>query len=379
MRHLIGCEVGNYDIKLMNMSKETISVINVISPGRNRRTLGDSKKSLINLLDVTIDTKSIPKERWFAGGLAFTDGEKKFKPTRENKKSENPLTIIQQLTTVAYSLFDINNPVKEVNIKLGTCLPTEEYFDEDTDFISILTNKLKGYSHTIEFNDPAFKGNNKEAKIILNIEEVSILPEGSAGQIATTYDWNGKPIIDDLEYKTIMNLDIGSIDTDVSILENGDFLSKGFFGIKGGTTAVLRKIADEIKDEYGGNKLDTHLIDYHIRSKTPIRVGNEIVSLENLLKMTERHYEMEAWSLVNELQEEFKDRGIDKAGINLTNLIGGGPQFFETGFKKHFSTSKNIEVKIPNNPRYAVVEGALKSIVFEEQGADPEGAEVFTD
>lgn len=92
MKRMIGCEVGNYDTKLMTREKALINLIeakggskindaamlnilNVVAPAKERRSLGAGNKALINLLDVTIETKEAEAcGRWFVGGLAHTEG-----------------------------------------------------------------------------------------------------------------------------------------------------------------------------------------------------------------------------------------------------------------------------------------------------------------
>lgn len=375
MKRMIGCEVGNYDTKFMTREKALIDLIvakggqkiddavvmpilNAVAPAKERRSLGVGNKALINLLDVTIDTKE--KEacgRWFVAGLAHTEGTQIFKPTRDDEKSENPMTIVMLLTTIAFALYDPAKTKQKEVVSLGTLLPTEEYFKDG--IAQRFVDKIKG-EHKITFNDAAFKGCEITVKIS---EDVELLPEGAAGQTATTFDWNGQPFDPSYTMKTVVNIDIGSIDTDVSIMQDGEFVSKGFFGIKGGTTDVLRSIATELSENHG-YKPDTHKLDYHIRTKKPLLIGNQIV--DSLDKIAESHYEQSAWILSNKLTEELKDRAIDKQQLNGVNLIGGGPEFFEKGFKRHFESS-HMKIVVPANARFKNVEGVLKSLVFRSQ------------
>lgn len=378
MRKLIACEVGNFDTKLVTEDyrknkEKKISVLNIVSRARKRRSYGKKTKNLINLLDVTIESPALKKERWFVGGLAFKEGEEYMKPTRETKKAENPQTIIQLLTTIAYQLYDPEKPVKTETIALSTLLPTEEYWSEK-DYVEILRKKLKG-KHKVIFHDEAFKG----AEITLDIEHLLINPEGAVGQIACVYDWDGKvqKNIKNYEYKTILNIDIGSIDTDVSILKEGEFLEKGSFGIKGGTTAVLRDIAKDIKAIYG-HEFDIHKLDYHIRTKKPLYIGNKEITKE-ISEIAEKHYANSAKLLADRITEELQDRRINKYEINITNMIGGGAPFFKNGFINHFA-NEYMEIVMPEDPRFANVEGALKALLFEmQQQSSEEDDEIFGD
>lgn len=369
----IGCEVGNYDTKLMTRDDKVMSllkgregvvvddgmttnVLNVVSRGSQRRSLGSVKPILVNLLDVTITTKDKQAcGRWFVGALAIKEGVNQIKPTREDEKYKNPITNVLMLTTLAYSLFDPNEAVKTERVRLGTLLPTEEYFTEGA--AVQFKEKLVG-THTIKFNDPAFEG----AIITLTIEkDIEILPEGAAGQTATTFDWDGNPFDEEYENKTIMNIDIGSVDTDVSIMEEAEFKSKGFFGLKGGTKDVLRGIASEI-NQIHGHTVDTHKLDHFIRFNKLLKIGT--IEVKDLQEIAERHYDEHAWTLANELTEQLKDRQIDKGSLHEVNLIGGGPEFFEKGIVKHFGNSSYMSIKVAENARFKNVEGVLKTLLF---------------
>ncbi len=375
MAKLIGTEVGNYDTKLMTCDKTLmklmkdkepveigkgygLSVLNIISPGKDRRQLGINKSSdLINLLDVTITTKDkTASGRWFVGGLALKEGIKKFKPTRDDEKAKNPMTIVMMLTTLAYALYDPTEPKKKEIISLATLLPTEEYFKSDK--IDDYLAKLKG-EHKVVFNDSNFNS----AEITIKINDIELLTEGGAGQVAIMYDFNGELNDPSYESKTVMNIDIGSIDTDISVMENGNFLSKGFFGIKGGTLDVVREVSRYIKDKYDGYSIDTHKLDYHILNNVPLRIGGQ--EQLDLAEISESYFENAAWVLSNQIIEALRDREIDRHALNEVNVIGGGITFYESGLKKHFETG-DMKINVPEHARFKNVEGALKSLVFKK-------------
>jgi hypothetical protein len=385
MKRMIGCEVGNYDTKLMTREAALIglieskggkqvdeavvmNVLNAVAPAKERRSLGVGNRALSNLLDVTIEThEKAACGRWFVGGLAHTEGTQIFKPTREDEKASNPMTIVMLLTTLAFALYDPAKAKQKEVVSLATLLPTEEYFKDG--LVEAFVAKIKG-EHKVKFHDAAFKG----AEVVLKIDgDIELLPEGAAGQTATTFDWNGEPFDPSYITKTIVNIDIGSIDTDISVMQDGDFVSKGFFGIKGGTTDVLRSIAAEINERHS-YKIDTHKLDYHIRSKKPLYIGTR--HIEDLDSMASKHYDQHAWHLSNRLTEELKDKAIDKQALHEVNLIGGGPEFYEKGFKQHFE-SPYMSIVVPSNARFKNVEGALKSLMM--RGLDAVEGEVFQD
>ena len=377
MKKFIGCEVGNYDTKLMTREKSIMSyselkkgqlltseeamvlgIINVVAPGHERRSLKLSTDSLYNLLDVTIETKELEANgRWFVGDLALKEGSQILKPTREDEKWKNPTTLIMILTTIAFALFDPALPVKKENIGVGTLLPTEEYFKGKN--AEEFLKRLKG-EHTVIFNDAAFNG----AKITFNIDNnVELIPEGAAGQVATIFDWEGFTYDPQYNKKVIMNIDIGYIDTDVSVMREGDFVSKGFFGLKSGTSDVLMNIANQIALEYD-YKIDTHLLDYYIRTKKPLMIGSKEV--KNLSEIAEKQFAQSAWLLSNKLSEELRDKAISKQELNEVNIIGGGANFYVLGLQKHFET-EHMTLNMPTNTRFKNVEGVLKSLLFKQK------------
>lgn len=395
----IGCEVGNFDTKLVaaNMidikeddykdKVKPVAILNMVSTGQDRRTYGNDKvggkaRSLVNLLDVTIEAvDSEACGRWFVGGLAFKVGKKIIKPNKNTKKSESPQTIIMMLTTIAYYLFDPNNPIKTKRIKLSTLLPSEEYAPkkisnkdvEDKDYVDIFSKKLIG-KHKIIFNDPAFLG----AEITIEIEDLSINPEGAVAQIASIYNWEGqiKKEFQGLENKIIMNIDFGSIDTNVSILEDGEFVDDGIFGFKGGTVEVLKQISQDIESSEGV-LIDTFKIDFHIRSKRPIFAGDKDIT-ELLDKLKEERYKQAGWAMANDVNEQLSDRGIDTNGISIIGFSGGGSQFFRKSVEPKV---KGVQTKItePKNARFANAEGACKQLVFDRYSSEEESKDIFED
>ncbi len=392
MKKLIACEIGNFDSKTMDETMvdiktgeyktEPITILNMISIGHSRRSysnnLSETKgNELINLLDVTIETEidSLACGHWFVGGLAFKDGKKIRKPNTVSKKSTNPQTIVMLLTSLAYALYDPQKPKKSESIKLGTLLPIEEYFPnppDTTDYENILREKLSGKKSTVKFNDGAFQ----EAEITIIIDDPDINPEGAAAQIACIYNWDAtvKKELKGLEHKTTMNIDFGSIDTNVSILQNGDFLEKGIFGFKGGTTEVFKNIAEEINAEKG-YLYDPFKLDYHVRTNRPLMLGDEDI-IELLKKKTKESFSKAGWTMGMDIIGELEDRGIIIDEISIINYTGGGSQFFKDDVNTYIKRSYT-KVTEHKNPRFANVEGVLKQLVFERLAAESNNKDVF--
>lgn len=382
----IGCEVGNYDSKLIsretqvlkNLKKKghvvdtvgMISIYNCVAHGYERRILGTSTTPLINALDITVKSKSA-EGRWFIGALALKEGKEVIKPTRETLKSTNDSTVIMLLGTLAYALYDPDKKTKKETISLGTLLPTEEYF-EHNGHVEDYLKKLVG-RHTVTFNDPLFDG----AVVEIEIVDVELLPEGAAGHMAVTYDWDGNAIDEEYTNKTVMNIDIGSIDVDISIMENGEFVSRGFMGLKGGTTSSLRDIASDIHRNHG-HAPDTIQIDYHIRAGKDLRIGNKVLPHAELLDLANEHYERQAIQMSDNITENMLDQGLDKGMINEVNLIGGGAEFFFSGIKRRFETNL-MAIKIADNARFKNVEGVLKSLILKKLTSNEAEAKTFVE
>lgn len=381
MNKRVGCEVGNFDTKFMTKnpeivglltergykadsdSKVTLNIINVVSPAMMRRSFGTGMNALENKLDVTIKSNDeAVSNRWFVGGLALREGKDQFKPNSETEKSKNPMTMVMLLTTLAYSLYDPKNPIKNETVALGTCLPPEEYFCETEDKQAMFLKKIKG-EHEVIFNDPAFNG----ARIRLNIVETELLPEGTGSHIANTYDWDGNFKDPKIEEKSVLTIDIGSIDITVSYMNKGEFSGNGFFGIKGGTIDVLREISMRIHEEHG-TKFEPHEIDFHLRNEKPLLIpqkdnGSVTLSATELNAIMKTEYSKKAMLISNELAEQLRDRGIRKEFLHHINLAGGGAEFFKPGLDKYFD-ARNAKMVVSENARFKNVEGALKSLTF---------------
>jgi plasmid segregation protein ParM len=361
---VIGADVGNDALKIVlgegNFEKKIeFEIMNVVAPGYDRRIMKAEKGHLSNFLDVNIEINKKDLGRYFVGGLAFTESrDDLMERTSSDTKADNQDTIILLMTGLAYSLYDPNNLKKTENIAIGTLLPTEEYFIDDL-LKKYDENFVESNQYKIKFNSPLFN----KAEITLNFVDRDIIPEGTAAAVASTYNTNGSPKADmkNVENEIHLGIDIGAITTDISLLENGEFNTKGFFGLPIGTSQPQDKIIADIKAETG-LELTRHQVDYYLRNEKPLKLnvnGVHIDFTQRLKDMKEARYKWFIKLLMNSLNKELSTRGIKKALIDKVNMAGGGSIIAKDYFEKEF---KSGVVKLVDNPRFANANGALISI-----------------
>ncbi|MDT8718241.1 ParM/StbA family protein [Clostridium sp. 19966] len=374
----IGADAGNDSLKLYleeenYEGKKELEVMNVIAPGYKRRTLGTEKGHLSNLLDVTIQSEGKELGRYFVGGLAFKENrEDLIEKSKKDKKAKSLDTIILIMTGCAYALYDPNNLEKTENVALGTLLPTEEYFYEDEDLVEIFEKNFKGKSYEVTFNSPAFNG----AKITINIVDDEITPESAAGHLAVVYNAEGgfNEGMEKFKDETIIGIFIGSITTEISVFQNGEFLDKGFKGIPLGTSDPLDKIL------YDLGLLDImsrHQLDFTIRNNKKLiaNINGKTEDMTEKLKISkERRFNEFVKTLVNRINNRLAPSGINIELANRINMGGGGSITCFDSFKKEFNAGNTELVK---NARFANALGALYSIVSKQNDKEAAADEVL--
>lgn len=385
---LMGVDVGNDAIKVVMLEENNgdaaikkCEVMNVLSPGYSRRNYGVKKAHLSNLLDVTVYEESKQAERrsfgrYFVGGLAYKENRGDIiERTAEDIKAESDDTIILLTTSIAYALFNPGNPIKTENVALGTLLPTEEFFNDKDDLRQKFQEKLLNKTYTVEFHDPEFLG----AKITINIIDEEINPEGAAAALAYSFniDGNEKEDIGNIMEEVHLGIDIGSVTTDVSVFEYGEFSPKGHFGVLLGTSQPLDKIAADIKDEWDAD-ITRHQLDYIIRNnkKLVINVNGKSQDItEELKKHKDEKFGHFIKLLVNNINKELRIRGVNTAFISRVNMAGGGSILYIDGFKKEF---KKDNVYLAEDARYANATGALISVILKRKLSEAAADEVLS-
>jgi len=367
----IGSDVGNDALKIIldqpnYEGKTKIEVMNVVAQGYKRRIMGTEKGHPANLLDVTITSegKAIGSGRYFVGGLAFSENrDDLIEKTKRDVKATNIDTIILLMTGIAYSLYDPNKPIKTESIALGTLLPTEEYWydGEDKagnvlpdDYLVKEFEKRLQKEYTVKFHSPVFKN----AEITIKIEDYDIVPEGVAGHMAVIYDEKGNTREGvKVENEVHLGIIIGSITTEVSVYNNGEFDPRGFVGIPLGTSDPLDKIIDSL-----GIDMTRHQVDYLLRNKKQLNVnmgGNTIDLTPRLNSEAEDKFGFFTKQVVNSLNKKLSRQGIKTNLVTRINLGGGGAITTADSFKKEFNHGNIV---LANDPRFANALGALYSI-----------------
>ncbi|WP_026486544.1 ParM/StbA family protein [Caldanaerobius polysaccharolyticus] len=362
---LIGVDIGNDSVKVKTKDSE-FNIMNLVSAGYNRRVFGQEAGHLINLLDVSIESKGRQMGRYFVGGLAFKENRgDMIEKSRGETKAESDITYIMVLTSLAYSLYDENNPVKKEYVTLGAGLPTEEYFNDRLQ--DLFKSRLKG-THKVTFHSPNFNG----AQITLVIDRVEIIPEGTSAALSILYDEKGhfKEKYEHLRDKLILIIDIGSLTVDVSTMENGTFVGKGFFGINKGIADPLNSILLDLKNNYG-YETSRHKLDYFLRRYGVIEFGGNKIQLA---EMAEKHFEDFTRVMANQIYKELDMRGINISDVYTTFIVGGGAITLRNYLDKYLHFSR---LEFAENPLMANAEGYLKSISFLTASGEDEKKEVF--
>lgn len=328
----VGVDLGNDAFKIIGPSKKELFVLNLISPWYQRRVITEDTRFPLNLLEVDITSKKKNIGKFFVGGMAYNFNrgiiKEKTVADRHNGKSNDKNTLIVLLTSIALSLLKPNSKLIKEKIILGTMLPTEEYFKSEN--VDILVEKLIG-THHVKFLNPVYNGVEVDFEIINVVTE----PEGLSAINAVIFDDNGELLEEyenDYSERTILGFDIGSLTTDVTVLQN--FQLRTFFGIEKGTIDPLNRIVDYIKTEHKVS-LPRHKIDNTlIKNEKLLIYGEEI---PNLREISNEFIEYEGLQLIDEFYSKIAAAGVQMPDIGLIIFSGGGSLFFKKILEKQLS------------------------------------------
>ncbi|MFZ5988008.1 MAG: hypothetical protein ACOYWZ_12910 [Bacillota bacterium] len=330
----VGADLGNDAFKIIGPTKKELFVMNILAPWHERRVITEDTRYPLNLLEVEVKSKNEALGKYFVGGMAYNFNrgivKERTVADRHHGKADDSQTLIVLLTSIALSLLKPNMRVIKEKIILGTMLPTEEFFKNHKENVSILEDKLKG-THRIKFLNSVFNGVEVEFEIV----GVSTQPEGLCAMNAIMYDDDGN-LLDKYETnyseRTILGFDIGALTSDVTVVHN--FELRTFFGIDKGTIDPLNRIIDFIKTEYkttvSRHKLDNAII----RSEKLLIYGEEI---PNLREVSKNYIDHEAAQLVDEFSSKAAASGIQLPDIGLLILCGGGSLLFKDVITKKLS------------------------------------------
>ncbi|KXG75043.1 ParM/StbA family protein [Thermotalea metallivorans] len=330
----VGADLGNDAFKIIGPSKRELFIMNIIAPWHERRVINEDTRFPLNLLEVEIQSQNQTLGKYFVGGMAYNFNRgilrERTIADRHNGKAKDIETLIVLITSIAVSLLKPNAKKIKEKIILGTMLPTEEYFRNNRENVSILENRLKGI-HCIKFLNPVFNGVEVEFEIV----DVVTQPEGLCAINAMMYDDHGE-LLDEYENnyaeRTILGFDIGALTSDVTVIHN--FELRTFFGIDKGTIDPLNRIIDYIKTEYKvtipRHKLDNTII----RNEKLLIYGEEIANFRDICKQM---IDYEARQLVDEFSSKAAAAGIQLPDIGLIILCGGGSLLFKEIIQKNLS------------------------------------------
>lgn len=365
---IMGADVGNDALKIV-LDKETydnkkkLEIMNVVAPGYNRRLLGKEKAQLVNLLDVTITRGKEDLGRYFVGGLAYKGNRGDLLETNKNiKKAKNINTIILLMTGIAFSQYDPNNPVKTVNVALGTLLPTEEFWNESEDLVEAYIKEIRK-QFKVKFNSPNFNG----AEITINVIDTDVHPESVTALLTALYELDGEPRKDvQIENRVHLGITIGNITTEAAIFDDGEFDERAFFGTNLGTSDPLSRIISDMQIQN-----TRHEIDYIIRKKKPLMV-NTVDRTAELEKVSNKNFDFFVQQLINQLYKKLGEQGVNTERITDVHLAGGGSITVLDSFTKAIGLQN---VSLVEDPRFANARGALfsiKQMLEEESSAEDE-------
>ena len=328
----VGVDLGNDAFKIIGPSKKELFVLNLISPWYQRRVITEDTRFPLNLLEVDITSKKKNIGKFFVGGMAYNFNrgiiKEKTVADRHNGKSNDKNTLIVLLTSIALSLLKPNSKLIKEKIILGTMLPTEEYFKSEN--VDILVERLIG-THHVKFLNPVFNGVEVDFEIINVVTE----PEGLSAINAVIFNDNGELLEEyenDYSERTILGFDIGSLTTDVTVLQN--FQLRTFFGIEKGTIDPLNRIVDYIKTEHKVS-LPRHKIDNTLIKNEKLLVYGE--EIPNLREISNEFIEYEGIQLVDEFSSKIAAAGVQMPDIGLIIFSGGGSLFFKKILEKQLS------------------------------------------
>ncbi|BCJ98428.1 ParM/StbA family protein [Anaerocolumna chitinilytica] len=330
----VGADMGNDAFKIIGPTKRELFIMNILAPWHERRIVNEDTRFPLNLLEVEVISNNQNFGKYFVGGMAYNFNRGILKERsvadRHNGKANDSETMIVLLTSIALSLLKPNVRIIKEKVILGTMLPTEEYFKNQKENVTVLEEKLKG-THRVRFLNPVFNGVEVEFEIL----GVNTQPEGLCAMNAIMYDDDGNLLAEyenNYSERTILGFDIGALTSDVTVVHN--FELRTFFGIDKGTIDPLNRIIDYIKTDYKVT-VPRHKLDNAITRREKLLIyGEEIPNLHNICK---EYIDYEARQLVDEFTSKAAAAGIQLPDIGLIILCGGGSLLFKEVVKKNLN------------------------------------------
>ena len=164
--------------------------------------------------------------------------------------------------------------------------------------------------------------------------------------------------MENVEEEVHLGIFIGSITTEVSVYENGEFNPRGFFGIDLGTSDPLDKVIDDL-----GLDMTRHQIDHIIRNRKELKINTSdgVKDITNKLNISkEQRFNFFVKQLINKINKNLDKQGINTSLISKVDLGGGGAITVFDNFSKEFGVGN---IQLVEDARFANALGALFSII----------------
>ena len=356
----VGIDAGNKNLKvLVDGHDDPVIVPNILANVREYKSfanIGMFKKqptNPINCLDLTIITNGRNLGRKYVGNAAIRYGGEE-RPLNKDKYNDDDI-LFSSLAGIAFAMYDAVNPVKTVNIGLGTCLPTEESLEKDR----IIEHEKRFIgTHEVIFHDSVFNG----AKITIKIanENITTGPEGTIALFNMMTDRRGNLLQEYTrsEDELYIVTDIGGGTTDVSAVMNfspiEELIDSFDMGILHAEELIIRKLRS-INRNYVISRPE---LDFNIRKANyDLLFGKETVNIKEFVN--EEFTEL--WEYVAEKLNNM----IQLVPVNLKRYIKGIILTGGSSVLLEKYVSKNIagyDVTLSKAPLKDNVEGCLKAI-----------------
>lgn len=268
MKKLAAVDAGNKNLNVIVEGMEKPLVIpntlcNATDLNRSSRfnIFGRRKVNPVNLLDLTIISNGKKLGRKYLGGLAVKHGGAE-RALRKQKYNDEEI-LFSILGGLAFPLVKSGESVTE-RLCLGTCLPSEEYLDEEK--VKFFEKRIVG-THEIVFNDPVFK----DAKVTIEIYEndIKTLPEGTAALLNICTDEEGRILEEfkDLEDRILIVVDVGGSTTDISAVMNFEPVPELIDSYDRGILYAEERILGILRRKRPDFVMNKNELDYYIRKK----------------------------------------------------------------------------------------------------------------
>ncbi|MGB3368518.1 MAG: hypothetical protein WBA54_13565 [Acidaminobacteraceae bacterium] len=341
--------------------------VNAVCMGYKLKNLEvkDDVEDLSSLLDVEIYEDLQCVGRFFVGDLAYRSnrGDLIISSNNISKFSKEMMLYdkVRMLTHIAYSNYLSDEKDECVKCRIGTGVPTDEYFDDNNNLDIFRQEICRRY--TVKFMQEQF--NNYATNI--EIESLNFKPEGTSTAINTKFTIDMKLDIESNKYvkdqlgDEYLILNLGSSTIDAAILKNGEFIPIGFFGLEIGSSTVLNHIINDL-DEICGYRPDKVTMDYLLMHTDHISYkGCEI----NIAEIAKPRYANLLMQIKVALLNKLELKNISFKNLTGVYLAGGLVKMISDYNHELLKEFLPIKTVISNDPIYDEAKGYHLSALAE--------------